>query len=381
MGALAEASDSVIAGGKNLIRRSPIGVFLYETFGNTRTVYDGTPNISSIYDLPWYVRAGLISQNRVNSSESYEENDMSYEYEDDESTPPPVTMHWETNSTTGQLEEAYSDGRYNILNQTLINGTVYTMSGIDKFGHIMAVSPDGKYAYFNNQYNIGGERTATSTGERDQYGHLIGITNDTHEKVMLNDWKLKDGKHAWYERDNKYTGEIIVTDGVGEYSTGQYRDVHISSNLASPALPPQNNAPNPKDILELTLQNQQHSDNKNDYSDDTSFLYSKNVSKSLLENMLNKIGGKYGLPNAGTAGITVGGALSDALQGKNLDEIASSNGGALLLGKGGSKVGKVWGLNTQVTTILGASIVDTVNDKKDNEKERENVDFKKWGKN
>lgn len=61
--------------------------------------------------------------------------------------------------------------------------------------------------------------------------------------------------------------------------------------------------------------------NQNDYSNDTSYLYTKNVSKALLEQTLNRIGGKYGASHLGTAAITGSGALNDYLQGKSAEEI------------------------------------------------------------
>lgn len=78
---------------------------------------------------------------------------------------------------------------------------------------------------------------------------------------------------------------------------------------------PPNNTPDPSDLADLLLQSQQHNNNKPDYSNDTSFLYAKNVSKALLEQALNRIGGKYGASHLGTAAITGSGVVTDYMQG------------------------------------------------------------------
>ena len=58
-------------------------------------------------------------------------------------------------------------------------GDIYTIAGIDQYNRIYGVDANGNTAYLDKQYNIGGDRTATSTGKRDEFGHLIGIANDT----------------------------------------------------------------------------------------------------------------------------------------------------------------------------------------------------------
>ena len=101
---------------------------------------------------------------------------------------------------------------------------------------------------------------------------------------------------------------------------------------------PPNNTPNPSDLADLLLQSQQLN-NQNDYSNDTSYLYTKNVSKALLEQTLNRIGGKYGASHLGTAAITGSGALNDYLQGKSAEEILWNS----ILSYGSGKVGqKCW---------------------------------------
>ena len=82
-------------------------------------------------------------------------------------------------------------------------------------------------------------------------------------------------------------------------------------------MPPNNN--NPLDFADLLWQSQQPN-NQNDYSNDTSFLYAKNVSKALLEQTLNRIGGKYGASHIGPAAIKALQALEAYEGGKTLND-------------------------------------------------------------
>lgn len=285
--------------------------------------------------------------------------------------PPPVTKHLETDPTTGQVIVAYSDGKYEITNDMILNGVKYTMAGIDKFNRIFGISADGQRAYFPNQYNIGGNRTATSTGIRDLYGHLIGTANDTGESVKLNDWIIKNGIHAWYLRDNKLTGEILVTDGMGEYGTGEYRNGAPKTVEIAP-MPPNPNNPNP---LEIPTPDQ--SKNQEDYSDDTAYLYSKNFSKATSEYALDLIGKKYyGLPNLGKAVFTGAGSVEDYLHGDSPEEIFLDVFESEFMGKVGKGIGKQvststhFDINPEFTSNIATSIIDTYKDKKKNEEEK-----------
>lgn len=279
--------------------------------------------------------------------------------------PPPVTKHLETDPTTGQVIVAYSDGKYEITNDMILNGVKYTMAGIDKFNRIFGISADGQRAYFPNQYNIGGNRTATSTGIRDLYGHLIGTANDTGESVKLNDWIIKNGIHAWYLRDNKLTGEILVTDGMGEYGTGEYRNGAPKSVEIAP-MPPNPNNPNP---LEIPMPDQ--SKNQEDYSDDTAYLYSKNFSKATSEYALDLIGKKYyGLPNLGKAVFTGAGSVEDYLEGESLENIVFDNLGSEFFGRTGKASGKIVShfkkaeINSEFLSSVWTAVWDTNSDKK-----------------
>ena len=286
-----------------------------------------------------------------------------------------VTSHYETNDL-GVRVLVSSDGTYYPTNTFEKDGVIYTIAGIDEFYQIYGVDENGKTAYLDKQYYIGDGRTATSTGKRDEFGHLIGIANDTGEEVKLNDWLLPNGIHAWYERDNAKTGEIIVTDGIGEYTTTQTRNPNISSGLPEGSMMPPNNTPNPSDLADLLLQSQQQN-NQNDYSNDTSYLYTKNVSKALLEQTLNRIGGKYGASHLGTAAITGSGALNDYLQGKSAEEILWNSILSYGSGKVGQKVGENTGSNPSFNSALFSALADTISDKKEAEKNKENVDFNK----
>ena len=131
-----------------------------------------------------------------------------------------VTSHYETDSL-GVRVLVSSDGTYHPTNTFEKDGVIYTIAGIDTFYQIYGVDENGKTEYLDKQYYIGNGRTATSTGKRDETGHLIGIANDTGEEIKLNDWLLPNGIHAWYDRVNRNTGEVIVTDGIGEYTIKQ----------------------------------------------------------------------------------------------------------------------------------------------------------------
>ena len=288
--------------------------------------------------------------------------------------PPPVTKHLETDPTTGQVIVAYSDGKYEITNDMILNGVKYTMAGIDKFNRIFGISADGQRAYFPNQYNIGGNRTATSTGIRDLYGHLIGTANDTGESVKLNDWIIKNGIHAWYLRDNKLTGEILVTDGMGEYGTGEYRNGAPKSVEIAP-MPPNPNNPNP---LEIPMPDQ--SKNQEDYSDDTAYLYSKNFSKATSEYALDLIGKKYyGLPNLGKAVFTGAGSVEDYLEGESLENIVFDNLGSEFFGRTGKASGKIVShfkkaeINSEFLSSVWTAVWDTNSDKKKKEDEKKQI--------
>ena len=288
--------------------------------------------------------------------------------------PPPVTKHLETDPTTGQVIVAYSDGKYEITNDMILNGVKYTMAGIDKFNRIFGISADGQRAYFPNQYNIGGNRTATSTGIRDLYGHLIGTANDTGESVKLNDWIIKNGIHAWYLRDNKLTGEILVTDGMGEYGTGEYRNGAPKTVEIAP-MPPNPNNPNP---LEIPMPDQ--SKNQDDYSDDTAYLYSKNFSKATSEYALDLIGKKYyGLPNLGKAVFTGAGSVEDYLEGESLENIVFDNLGSEFFGRTGKASGKIVShfkkaeINSEFLSSVWTAVWDTNSDKKKKEDEKKQI--------
>ena len=288
--------------------------------------------------------------------------------------PPPVTKHLETDPTTGQVIVAYSDGKYEITNDMILNGVKYTMAGIDKFNRIFGISADGQREYFPNQYNIGGNRTATSTGIRDLYGHLIGTANDTGESVKLNDWIIKNGIHAWYLRDNKLTGEILVTDGMGEYGTGEYRNGAPKTVEIAP-MPPNPNNPNP---LEIPMLDQ--SKNQEDYSDDTAYLYSKNFSKATSEYALDLIGKKYyGLPNLGKAVFTGAGSVEDYLEGESLENIVFDNLGSEFFGRTGKASGKIVShfkkaeINSEFLSSVWTAVWDTNSDKKKKEDEKKQI--------
>lgn len=156
------------------------------------------------------------------------------------------------------------------------------------------------------------------------------------EAVKLNDWVLPGGIHAWYDRVNQKTGEVIVTDGIGEYTTAQIKNPGISSGVTEAAMMPPNNTPDPSDLADLLLQSQQqHNNDQPDYSNDTLYLYAKNVSRALLEQVLDRIDGKYGASHLGTAAITGSGVVTDYLQGKSAEDILLN---AILTGMAG-KVG------------------------------------------
>lgn len=226
-------------------------------------------------------------------------------------------------------------------------------------------------------YNIGGDRTATSTGMRDEFGHLIGIAYDTGETVKLNDWVLPGGIHAWYDRTNRKTGEVIVTDGIGEYTTAQIKNPGISSGVTEGAMMPPNNTPDPSDLADLLLQSQQqHNNDQPDYSNDTSFLYAKNVSKALLEQALDRIGGKYGAAHLGTAAITGSGVVTDYMQGKSADEIFFNSMFSFGAGKFGQHIGKHTKTSPDIMSALSAAGADTMVDKRD-EEDKKKVDFNK----
>ena len=225
---------------------------------------------------------------------------------------------------------------------------------------------------------MGENRTATSTENRDEFVHLIGIANDTGETVKLNDWVLPGGIHARYDRVNRKTGEVIVTDGIGEYTTAQIKKTGISSGLTEGAMMPPNNTPDPSDLADLLLQSQQHNNNDQpDYSNDTSFLYAKNVSKALLEQALNRIGGKYGASHLGTAAITGSGVVSDYLQGKSAEEIVLNSISSAGLGKLGRPVSEYTKTNSDIMSTLFAAGADTAVDKRDVEQDKKSVDFNK----
>ena len=121
--------------------------------------------------------------------------------------------------------------------------------------------------------------------------------------------------------------------------------------------------------------------NQNDYSNDTSYLYAKNVSKALLEQTLNRIGGKYGASHLGTAAITGSGVVEDYLHGKTTEEILLNGGLTWGTGKLGQFGGKRYGLDPTISSILSAAIMDTINDKIDAEKEKREINFKESGGN
>ena len=162
---------------------------------------------------------------------------------------------------------------------------------------------------------------------------------------------MPGGIHARYDRVNRKTGEVIVTDGIGEYTTAQIKKTGISSGLTEGAMMPPNNTPDPSDLADLLLQSQQHNNNDQpDYSNDTSFLYAKNVSKALLEQALNRIGGKYGASH-----------------------LISSAG----LGKLGRPVSEYTKTNSDIMSTLFAAGADTAVDKRDVEQDKKSVDFNK----
>ena len=227
-------------------------------------------------------------------------------------------------------------------------------------------------------YNIGGDRTATSTGKRDEFGHLIGIANDTGETVKLNDWVLPGGIHARYDRVNRKTGEVIVTDGIGEYTTAQIKNPGISSGVTAAEMMPPNNTPDPSDLADLLLQSQQqHNNDQPDYSNDTSFLYAKNVSKALLEQALDRIGGKYGASHLGTAAITGSGVVTDYMQGKSAEDILLNAIFTGMAGKGGKAAGGYIKLNPEITSGLVAAGADTYIDQSDNENKKQKININK----
>ena len=117
--------------------------------------------------------------------------------------------------------------------------------------------------------------------------------------------------------------------------------------------------------------------NQDDYSNDTSYLYTKNVSKALLEQTLNRIGGKYGASHLGTAAITGSGALNDYLQGKSAEEIFWGSVFSVGIGKLGQNFGRYTGTSSDMMSALFAAGADTAIDKHDAENEKKKVDFNK----
>jgi hypothetical protein len=188
---------------------------------------------------------------------------------------------------------------------------------------------------------------------------------------------LPGGIHAWYDRTNRKTGEVIVTDGIGEYTTAQIKNPGISSGVTEGAMMPPNNTPDPSDLADLLLQSQQHNNNKPDYSNDTSFLYAKNVSKALLEQALNRIGGKYGASHLGTAAITGSGVVTDYMQGKSAEEIVLNSIFSAGVGKFGQYNSERTKTNPDIMSALFAAGADTMIDKNDAEEEKKRVDFNK----
>ena len=296
-----------------------------------------------------------------------------------ETTPaePIVTSHYETDKL-GVRVLVSSDGTYQQTNTFEAGGDIYTIAGIDQYNRIYGVDANGNTAYLDKQYNIGGDRTATSTGKRDEFGHLIGIANDTGETVKLNDWVLPGGIHARYDRVNRKTGEVIVTDGIGEYTTAQIKNPGISSGVTAAEMMPPNNTPDPSDLADLLLQSQQqHNNDQPDYSNDTSFLYAKNVSRTLLEQALDRIGGKYGASHLGTAAITGSGVVTDYMQGKSAEDILLNAIFTGMAGKGGKAAGGYIKLNPEITSGLVAAGADTYIDQSDNENKKQKININK----
>lgn len=189
---------------------------------------------------------------------------------------------------------------------------------------------------------------------------------------------MPGGIHAWYDRVNRKTGEVIVTDGIGEYTTAQIKNPGISSGLTEGAIMPPNNTPDPSDLADLLLQSQQqHNNDQPDYSNDTSFLYAKNVSRTLLEQALDRIGGKYGASHLGTAAITGSGAVTDYMQGKSVEEILLNAVSSAEVGKIGQYTSKHTKTNPDIMSTLFAAGADTMIDKNDEEEEKKKVDFNK----
>ena len=189
---------------------------------------------------------------------------------------------------------------------------------------------------------------------------------------------MPGGIHARYDRVNRKTGEVIVTDGIGEYTTAQIKNPGISSGVTAAEMMPPNNTPDPSDLADLLLQSQQqHNNDQPDYSNDTSFLYAKNVSRTLLEQALDRIGGKYGASHLGTAAITGSGVVTDYMQGKSAEEIFWGSIFSTGIGKLGQNFGRYTGTSSDMMSALFAAGADTAIDKYDVENEKKKVDFNK----
>ena len=189
---------------------------------------------------------------------------------------------------------------------------------------------------------------------------------------------MPGGIHARYDRVNRKTGEVIVTDGIGEYTTAQIKNPGISSGVTAAEMMPPNNTPDPSDLADLLLQSQQqHNNDQPDYSNDTSFLYAKNVSKALLEQALDRIGGKYGASHLGTAAITGSGVVTDYMQGKSAEDILLNAIFTGMAGKGGKAAGGYIKLNPEITSGLVAAGADTYIDQSDNENKKQKININK----
>ena len=97
----------------------------------------------------------------------------------------------------------------------------------------------------------------------------------------------------------------------------------------------------------------------------------------MLEQTLNRIGGKYGASHLGTAAVTGSGVVDDYLQGKTAEDILLNSIISTGTGKVGQKIGEDIDVNPSVFSTLLAAGTDTAIDKNDAEKEKQRIDFNK----
>jgi hypothetical protein len=134
--------------------------------------------------------------------------------------------------------------------------------------------------------------------------------------------------------------------------------------MPKPPLPPNNNM-NP---LNWPLP---QNNNQTDYSNDTSYLYTRNLGIAFTENLGNAIGARYGLKYLGTASLAGGMAADNYLNNKkNGTEIGVETGITLLSGKAGYHAGNKLGINPTVTSAETAAGMATFIEIENKEKKK-----------